>query len=66
LQRLFTLLQGKESPVAVHAADRDDSLSRLARLRAARASYGLATAGDMVRVADGAWMRERGNRVTKA
>jgi len=63
LQRLMMLLEAEtrsEQPtfsLPTHCGE--DALTRLSRLRAARASYGLANMTDMERVASGAWVRLR-------
>ncbi len=62
LARLVNLLEGRAGGYAHEHADNilecGVELSQLARLRAARASYALATGGGMRRVGRGAWLRE--------
>lgn len=62
LARLVNLLEGGAGGYAHEHADNTlecgVELSQLARLRAARASYALATGGGMRRVGRGAWLRE--------
>ena len=57
-ERLINLLEtGAEQTPAPVGRNRADSLSRLARLRAAHATYVLTTGGEMERVGMGAWVR---------
>ena len=62
LSRLLNLLEGEAQGYTHEHADNTlecgVELSQLARLRAARASYALATNSGMRRVGRGAWMRE--------
>ncbi len=62
LARLVNLLEGRAGGYAHEHADNalecGVELSQLSRLRAARASYALATGGGMRRVGRGAWLRE--------
>ena len=60
LERLLNLLavEAEQNPARA-GRDRANALSRMARLRAAHASYALATTGEMERVGVGAWMRRR-------
>ena len=62
LSRLLNLLEGEAAGYTHQHTDNTlecgVELSQLARLRAARASYALATNSNMRRVGRGAWMRE--------
>ena len=60
LSRLLKLLEAEAQVNPQRAADaRASSMSRIARLQSARATYALATSTEMERVSNGAWIRRR-------
>ena len=61
LARLLALLESEADPATAHNGPvHNDSLSHIARLRNAHASYALATTGEMEREGPGAWVRRNG------